>query len=352
MAYGLRPVTSFAQITSDVKVQQELQQAYGSVDNIDPFVGGLAEDHVPGSDLGPTFQAILVNQFTRLETGDRYFYLNESFSSAEAKIMDQGSTLGQIIENNTDVTNLQPDVFKFTASISGTVSFAQNGNNQGGNGDGGNGVAGITVQLQDANGNVVATTVTNQHGNYTFTQQSGPAANPTIASGVSHTGDYQVVLVLPQNLQQVGPHPGTIDITRGGLNVTGVNFSVTFDSDSSSSSSGSSSATPAAANTPTAASPSSAAVTTSSSATPAVSSVDTTQTATTTSIAMALSNSTGSGTAATPQASTPAGQAPGTGSTSIASNQSTAVFVAKLLKAARSTDPLSGAAGGDQTVSG
>jgi hypothetical protein len=63
VAYGLPAVTSFAQITSDVAVQQELQKAYGSVDNIDPFEGGLAEDHAPGSDMGPLFTKILADQF-------------------------------------------------------------------------------------------------------------------------------------------------------------------------------------------------------------------------------------------------------------------------------------------------
>src|SRR5947199_2682369 len=35
-AYGLPRVTSFAQITSNVQVQQELQRVYGSVNAIDP----------------------------------------------------------------------------------------------------------------------------------------------------------------------------------------------------------------------------------------------------------------------------------------------------------------------------
>ena len=50
VALGLPAVTSFAQITSNVQVQHELQQAYGNVNNIDPFEGGVAEDLVPGSD--------------------------------------------------------------------------------------------------------------------------------------------------------------------------------------------------------------------------------------------------------------------------------------------------------------
>ncbi|HEY7310677.1 MAG TPA: peroxidase family protein [Gemmataceae bacterium] len=338
-AFGLAPVTSFAQITSNVTLQQELQDAYGSVDNIDPFEGGLAEDHVPGSDMGPLFTRILSDQFSRLENGDRYFYLNEKFTPAEKQIMNQGSTLGQIIENNTDITNLQPDVFKFTASISGTVSTANHGGNTS-NGNGfGQGLAGITVELEDTNGDVLATTTTDKHGNYTFTQQSGPSANPEIASGVSATGDYQIVLVLPQKLQQVGPNPGTIHISRGGINVTGVNFRVTFDSHSFGS--GPSSATPAVTSTTTSASPAIATVTSSS----AAASADPTQTAT---LATALADSSGSGTGATPQASAPAGQASGAGSTSSVSNPNTVVFVAKHGKASH---PLTGAASDAQDLS-
>ena len=67
VALGLPAVTSFAQITSNVQVQYELQEAYGNVNNIDAFEGGVAEDLVPGSSLGPLFQTIMVNQFTRLQ---------------------------------------------------------------------------------------------------------------------------------------------------------------------------------------------------------------------------------------------------------------------------------------------
>ena len=105
VALGLPAVTSFAQITTDVKVQQELQQAYGSVNNIDSFEGGLAEDHVPGSDMGPLFTKILVNQFTRLRSGDRFFYLNESWNQDELNILQQGNTLAKVIEANTNITN-------------------------------------------------------------------------------------------------------------------------------------------------------------------------------------------------------------------------------------------------------
>jgi hypothetical protein len=223
-AFGLPAVTSFAQITSNVTLQNELQEAYGSVNNIDPFVGGIAEDHVAGSDLGPLFQAILVDQFARLRAGDRFFYLNESFNQDELNLLKQAPTLAKVIEANTGVTNLQSDVFLFKASISGTVFFDANDNGRQDRGE--SGVAGLTVQLQDTSGNVLATTRTDRNGNYTFTQLSGPAGNVEIASGVSATGDYTVVLILPRALQQTTPNPGPIHISRGGINVTGVNFGV------------------------------------------------------------------------------------------------------------------------------
>jgi peroxidase len=229
-ALGLRPVTSFAQISSDPSVQAKLRAAYGqtnghdNVNNIDAFEGGLAEDHVPGADVGPLFQAIMANQFTRLRNGDRFFYLNESFTWEELSLFQQGNTLTKVIEANTALTNLQSNAFLFKASISGTVFFAGGFFNPFGQ----RGVSGITVQLMDDNGNILATTVTDSFGRYSFNQLSGPAANPDTGSGISQTGSYNVVLVLPSGLKQITPNPSSILISRGGLNVTGINFGVDF----------------------------------------------------------------------------------------------------------------------------
>jgi peroxidase len=215
VAYGLAPVTSFAQITSNVQVQQELAAAYpGGVNTIDAFEGGMAEAHVAGSDMGPLFTRILAQQFTSLRDGDRFFYLNESFNSDELAILQQGNTLAKVIEANTNITNLQSDVFLFQASIGGTVTLN------------GRGAAGITVQLEDSSGDILATTVTNRFGAYNFNQLSGPAANVENGSGVSATGDYLVRLVLPSGAKQVSPNPPTIQITRGGTQVRGVNFAL------------------------------------------------------------------------------------------------------------------------------
>jgi len=53
-AYGLDTFNSFADITSDVELQGRLEALYGDVNNIDLWVGLLAEDHADGSSLGET----------------------------------------------------------------------------------------------------------------------------------------------------------------------------------------------------------------------------------------------------------------------------------------------------------
>src|SRR6185503_1817924 len=57
-AYGLPRVRSFSQITPDTQMQQALQQAYGDVNNVDLWVGLMAEKHLPGSAVGPLTQRI------------------------------------------------------------------------------------------------------------------------------------------------------------------------------------------------------------------------------------------------------------------------------------------------------
>ena len=67
---------SFEEISSDNKVTQKLQDVYKDVNTIDLWVGGLAEDHLEDSEIGETFHAILIDQFTRLRDGDRFWYAN------------------------------------------------------------------------------------------------------------------------------------------------------------------------------------------------------------------------------------------------------------------------------------
>ncbi len=125
-AYGLSRVTGFDQITSDASLQATLAATYGSVDNIDLWIGGLAEDHLPNSSLGITFTRILVDQFTRLRDGDRFWYENTLSSGLLSEI--ENTSLADIVQRNTDLTSVQENVFFFTeitASANATTQEPQ-----------------------------------------------------------------------------------------------------------------------------------------------------------------------------------------------------------------------------------
>ncbi len=113
--YGLRAVRRFADIHPSQEVQQNLAEVYNNIENIDLWVGGLAEQHVPGALVGPTYRAILSDQFERLRDGDRFWYQN--YLSPEMIDLVENQSLAQIIRRNTDIgRELQNDVFRVPAN--------------------------------------------------------------------------------------------------------------------------------------------------------------------------------------------------------------------------------------------
>ena len=118
-AYGLPRVTSFSEITRDSELAGKLEELYGSVDNIDLWVGALAEDHRRGEGVGETLRAILVDQFSRLRAGDRFWYENQMSREEIATI--NRTSLTDIIRRNTGVENVQREAFFFRVEIAGHV---------------------------------------------------------------------------------------------------------------------------------------------------------------------------------------------------------------------------------------
>ncbi|MBX3374760.1 MAG: hypothetical protein KF817_13085 [Phycisphaeraceae bacterium] len=110
-AYGLRPHRSFGSISKDPGIQAELAAAYATPSDIDLWVGGLAEDLLPGAAVGPTFHAIIRDQFLRLRDGDRFWFENDPAFTEADREMIRGTTLADIIVRNTELTHLPEQVF-------------------------------------------------------------------------------------------------------------------------------------------------------------------------------------------------------------------------------------------------
>ena len=119
-ALKLSPYTSFDQITSDPATAAALEQAYGSVDAIDLWTGGLAEDHVAGGVIGSTFARIIGDQFTALRDGDQYYFENQGFDKQTLNEI-KGTTLSDLITRDTDTSAMQSDAFVATERHSGTA---------------------------------------------------------------------------------------------------------------------------------------------------------------------------------------------------------------------------------------
>ncbi len=110
-AFGLPRYQFFQQINPTPAVYIKLISLYDDINDIDPWVGFLAEQRMPGKLLGPTLLQILKAQFTNLRDGDRFFYLNDPVLSEDEKQWVHRNTLHDIIMRNTGVTLMQDNVF-------------------------------------------------------------------------------------------------------------------------------------------------------------------------------------------------------------------------------------------------
>jgi hypothetical protein len=121
--YGLARVTDFSEITSDALVAAALADVYGSVDEIDPWIGLMAEDHLGGASVGETMAAIFRDQFGRLRDGDRFFYLGDEELTLDELSFLEGITLADIIRMNTDIESIQDNAFFATIPAPGAMGL-------------------------------------------------------------------------------------------------------------------------------------------------------------------------------------------------------------------------------------
>lgn len=106
--------------------QSEIDQAYAfmngdaaaggagtlAFNQIDTWLGGLAEIHQPGGLLGETFDRVFVDQIEKLMDGDRFYYLYRLFGTQFGNEVGNGQ-LKDIVERNTGLTHLNGNIFGY-----------------------------------------------------------------------------------------------------------------------------------------------------------------------------------------------------------------------------------------------
>lgn len=117
---GLTPRASSLEITSDSEIAAAIALAYDSVDDVDLWLGALAEDAIGDGLVGELLNAIIVDQFTRTRDGDRFFYLaDQDLLSLFPEI---GNTrLSQVILANTKIERMGSSAFVAVPEPSGWI---------------------------------------------------------------------------------------------------------------------------------------------------------------------------------------------------------------------------------------
>lgn len=105
--FGLKPLKGFRELSPDRDLQNQFESVYESVEDVDVWVGALAESPVRGAMVGPTIHAVLRDQFLRLRDGDRFWYQNHLDRELQSLVEQQ--TLAKIIRRNTKISKEIPE---------------------------------------------------------------------------------------------------------------------------------------------------------------------------------------------------------------------------------------------------
>ncbi len=129
---GLEAYVDFFSLTGgDTQLSNALSNVYDSVEDVDLWVGGLAEVEINDDLVGETFSTIISDQFTRLAAGDRFFFAHDLHLNSLENILAldlANTTLSNIISQNSGITTIHNNAFlvektKSTPEPSGLISL-------------------------------------------------------------------------------------------------------------------------------------------------------------------------------------------------------------------------------------
>ena len=96
-----------------VKKFTEIYGEEGYKNGIDLWLGGLAENPLPGGQVGPTIGCVLGITFSRLRDGDRFWYRNPYvFTPAQRLELERISLAKVVCTNGDDIPTIQRNIFK------------------------------------------------------------------------------------------------------------------------------------------------------------------------------------------------------------------------------------------------
>ncbi|KAM4795680.1 eosinophil peroxidase-like [Rhinophrynus dorsalis] len=106
-----RNLSELAEVLNNKQLAEKLLTLYGTPDNIDIWLGAVAEPLIPYGRVGKLLSCLIGNQFRRARDGDRFYYERPSiFTEAQLRSIER-VTMARIICDNTKITEVPRNVF-------------------------------------------------------------------------------------------------------------------------------------------------------------------------------------------------------------------------------------------------
>src|SRR6185503_10038054 len=105
-----------ARLASPASACSSAPAATSGLDNVDFWIGGLAERQaVFGGLLGATFNFVFEKQLESLQDGDRFYYLQRT-DGLNLRFQLEGNSLAELARRNTDLDGTMDVIFN-TADV-------------------------------------------------------------------------------------------------------------------------------------------------------------------------------------------------------------------------------------------
>jgi hypothetical protein len=108
-----------ARVLKNTRLANALLDLYGTPDNIDVWLGGVAEPFVRGGRTGPLFACIIATQFQKIREGDRLWWENPGVFTENQRAQLRNTSLARIICDNTGITEIPSKPFQYRPRGSG-----------------------------------------------------------------------------------------------------------------------------------------------------------------------------------------------------------------------------------------
>ncbi|CAM5165496.1 unnamed protein product [Eretmochelys imbricata] len=107
----LRNVSDLSEKLRNGTLAKKFMDLYRTPDNIDIWIGALAEPFVPNGRVGPTMACLIGSQFRKLRDGDRFWWENIGIFTPQQRSALRRISLPRIICDNTHITEVPRHIF-------------------------------------------------------------------------------------------------------------------------------------------------------------------------------------------------------------------------------------------------